>query len=63
MFWDGVSSIQPFVVFPCLQRRACMTLQVVSNTIHHAIEATKSIVRLMMARRERALGKSNGKVV
>ncbi|KAF8663046.1 hypothetical protein HU200_055638 [Digitaria exilis] len=39
------------------------THEVVSNTIHHAIEATKSIVRLMMARRERALGKSNGKVV
>nr|CAB3493924.1 unnamed protein product [Digitaria exilis] len=39
------------------------TRELVSNTIGQGIKATKSIVGLMMARRERALGKSNSKVV
>nr|CAB3498650.1 unnamed protein product [Digitaria exilis] len=39
------------------------TRELVSNTIGEGIKSTKSIVGLMMARRERALGKSNSKVV
>ncbi|KAF8683078.1 hypothetical protein HU200_045019 [Digitaria exilis] len=45
------------------KRCTCMTSQLVSNTIGEGIKSTKSIVGLMMARRERALGKSNSKVV